>query len=255
LVTDSVHGYWWSSQLLMFTLVFILFINTKARQISMPFPELCCYICLGFAGAISASFALFLYRYQVTVSMETKRVEHHQMSCWSIAILAVNLWLGFLCILFLYYSVDPAFKVYLLLVHLLLFLPCLLPSIQVHSYTTTTARGLIPLLYLLLFIILAGHHFFFTHLAIPDSNPNTFHSLLVAGFAHPCQCSISTDAVMCFVLGIIYLFLKAENCGSAVHITVPFILLSPCFSLGSTFALVMLYEEYMLERKLGIKED
>ncbi|KAK3698179.1 hypothetical protein QZH41_019276 [Actinostola sp. cb2023] len=253
-VTDSVEGYWWSSQLLMFTLVFIVFINTKARQISMPILELCAYTCLGFGGAISVAFALFLYRYNVTISMETKRVEHHQMSCWSIAVLAICLWLAFLCIVFLYFSVDQAFKVYLLLTHLTLFLPSLLPSIHVRTYTTTAAKGLIPLLYALLFVALACHQFYFTHLALPDSHPTTFHKLVLSGFAHHSQSGISFDAVMCFVLCIVYLLLKSEN-GSAVVVIVPFIFLSPCLSLGSTFSLVMLYEEYLLERKIGTKEE
>ena len=238
----------------MFTLVFIVFINTKARQISMSIPELCAYIWIGFGGAISASFSLFLYRYNVAISMETKRVDHHQMSRWSIAVLAVCLWLGFICILFLYFSVDPAFKVYLLLTHLLLFLPSLLPSVHVRCYTTTAAKGLIPLIYALLFIALACHHFYFTHLSIPDAHPKTFHNLFNAGFSHKCQASISSDSVFCFILCMYYLYLKSKK-GSVVLAVVPLFFLSPCLSLGSAFALMMLYEECLLERNIGVKEE
>lgn len=239
----------------MFALVFIVFINTKARQISMPFFELCAYTWLAFTGGIGTSFALFLYRYQVTISMVSKKVEHHQMSRWSIAVLAVSLELGFLCTVFLHYSIDPAFKVYLLLLHLLLFLPCLLPSIQVYSYATTAARGLIPLIYLLLFVTCTGHHFYFTNLALPDADPKTFQTLFQAGFSNPCQCIVSSDAAVCLILVVVYLFLNARDCGTAVHIAVPFVLLTPCFSLGSTFALLLFYEECMVERKLGMKGE
>lgn len=220
----------------------------------MSIPELCAYTWIGFGGAISASYSLFLYRYNMAISMETKRVEHQQMSRWSIAVLAVCLWLGFICILFLYFSVDPAFKTYLLLTHLLLFIPSLLPSVHVRCYTTTAAKGLIPLIYAILFIAIACHHFYFTHLAIPDTHPETFHKLFSAGFSHNCQASISSDNILCYILSMYYLFLKSGK-GYALLSVVPLFLLSPCLSLGSAFALMMLYEEYLLERDIGVKEE
>jgi hypothetical protein len=238
----------------MFAMVFVVFLNTKARQISMSTAELCAYTWLAFSGAVSLSFALFVYRYSVTISTETRRVEHHQLSNWSFAILAICLWLAYICIVFLYYSVDSAFKVYLLLLHLILLLPSFLPSVHLRSYTTLAAKGLVPFLYAVLSLALTAHHFYFTHLALPNSDPKTFYNLFTAGFAHYGQSVVSFNAVFCFVICIFYLLLKSEN-SSSIILVVPFVFLSPCISLGSAFSLVMLYEEYNLERKTEIKED
>lgn len=253
-VTDSIEGYWWSSQLFMFAIVYTVFLNTKSRQISMSIPEICAYTWLAFSGAVSLSLALFIYRYNVTLHTETRRVEHHQMSGWSFAVLAICLWLSYTCIIFLYYSVDTAFKVYLLLFHLILILPSFLPSVHVKGYTTQASKGLVPFLYALLAVALTAQHFYFTHLALPNSDPKTFFNLFTAGFDHYSQCAVSLNAVFCFIICTIYL-LQRSDISSTIILVVPFMLLTPCISLGAAFSLVMFYEEYNLEMETEAKED
>lgn len=239
----------------MFAMVYIVFLNTKSRQISMSTPEICAYTWLAFSGAVSLSFALFIYRYNVTLHTETRKVEHHQMSGWSFAVLAICLWLSYICIIFLYYSVDSAFKVYLLLFHFILLLPSFLPSVHVRGYTTQASKGLAPFLYALLAVSLTAQHFYFTHLALPHSDPKTFYDLFLAGFDQYSQCAVSLNAVFCFVICIAYLLLRSDGNSTTIPVVVPFMFLTPCISLGAAFSLVMLYEEYNLERKTEVKED
>ncbi|XP_032239970.1 uncharacterized protein LOC116619357 [Nematostella vectensis] len=261
-VTNTNEGYWWSSQLLMFVLPYVVFINTKARQINIPTLELCAYTWLGFGGAISTSFALFIYRYDVTTYMKTTKeltIVESKIAMPGIAALFICLWSGYMNTIFLYTSVDSSFKAYLLLLHVFLFLPSLLPALQMKhkdNILDDNLKGFVPLLYALLAFFIACHHFYFSHTILhSDFAPEAFVKLIASGFDHHSQNGISSDLVFSFLVCVCYFLVKPIGTPASSPVLIPFICLTPCFSLGCTFSLVMLYDEFLQENKTKQKTE
>lgn len=218
---------WCSYQLFMFVLSFVGFLNTKARYVDMSMYEVSAYVWLGFGGAISVSFPLFLFHYYGTLALSDKSRPRYRLPTWGFEVLGVFLWLAFWSIASLPLVKDLEFELYLLLIYVFLVLPSFIPA---NPLNTVKEHKMILPVYIGLTVLIMTHHWYVSYVAISEASNLT--SLLRG---------ISLDFLFTLIECSLYILFET-SCPLGMPVLVPFLLFTPFLSLGATFALVMIYE-------------
>ncbi|KJE96798.1 hypothetical protein CAOG_07068 [Capsaspora owczarzaki ATCC 30864] len=256
-VSDTTEGWFWSSQLLLFTTVFIVMLVVQSRRHAQPVWHTVAYVWLGFGGAISVAFALFACRLQALRAVvkapangkkepPTTRAQQTGTGGGAlgglsmVALTALILASVGSIFCFPLYAGTRWFKFHLLFVHLALALPAVLPAAKGSSSSSsvqTPSRSYILLLATIACLSL-GHHLVLWRALL--SGPGAFDTmtLLHAGFAHFCQAGISWDAVFVTLLATLFAGIESGVLVSA-SVFVGSVVLSPAVA----FALFLIRSE------------
>ena len=222
-------------------LPFILFINIRSRLIKMSTLELCAYAWLASGGALSVAFPLFVLRYHSSLQEQAgMKSQALRLPTWGMDILGICLWLSFWFTVSLPWSKDEEVTVYCWLLHLVLFLPCLIPATPIKSNKDHS----MPLpIYCGLVVLTTGYHWYQSAKVITQ-----------AGFAyHNLALAFSHDLMFCLVSLVLYILYLSKTLGLLVSLALIFV--APFISLGSTFSLLVIYHRHLKKGQLSSKED
>lgn len=230
-VTDTVSGWWWSSQLLMFVAPLMLFFRIHSLQ--HPGMPVLAYALLGFLGAISLATPLFM----LEVAMRSRHLTGTDVSQVSVPVMpaytAGALALAMVCALLLPTAwairaeagVLP-YKVLLIAVHDALIVAALPFGWRLQSADRTGRSTGVRSYGVLLFVaaagaFAAGSHILNTAEVVRElqqsstavDSTSVFLTVVSGGFpaANACQASISTDVVGTVVA--IALYIMATTAG------------------------------------------
>mgnify|MGYP001800363250 CR=1 FL=1 len=232
----------------MFALPYTAFLNFKGLEINMLTLELCAYTFLGFGGALSGAFPLFLYRYYTHPGKSQQ-----QFPNWALNAMVICLTIAFWSIMGLKTPDDSSFKKSLVLVYVVLFIPSLFPSEWCQSDIEARGRANFRIiLYSVLASVITIHHLYQSLVTISDlSVPKSAKDLLMAGFSHPGQSGVFLDFVLCFAVCVLYVLFQEES-PLSVPVLVPFVVSTLVLSLGTTLSLLMVYEELFLTEDVDV---
>ncbi|KAI8845412.1 hypothetical protein BC829DRAFT_399603 [Chytridium lagenaria] len=235
-VAKDTANWWWSAQLLYFVITMIVFFWAEGahRVVGIWFVSALLYTVLGFLGAISVAFPLFLIqRYLLTRSgpYTISRPESPSIFLTFCAVFGVNLKIIHVLLL-----APILFSSGLTLV----FWPAPHPSSSIYPRRRHRPSLRIPCRsFPLSHLGLSLDHFL--------KNSGTVQGLFQTWDGNPCQLSISADMIFTTVVASVFmlreLWLDQQQAGEGGVCVGCFVLLSPIVSISVTFPTFLAYRD------------
>ena len=233
LTIDTTENYWITSQLLLFTLSFVVFVNMYSTSMELQFYQILGYMALGLTGSYGGVLALFLVHFYYASSRSPLMAK---LTTAQLFTQVVSTFLGCAAVLYLYdasvLQVRTTLLPLVVTAFLLPFVPILFQGQERRSGMRTS------LLYFLIFlgIFMALHHVYMTLMVALEWL--MFRALLMVAFDYPYQFSISVDLICCIVITSIYVLLELNELKlefkHPYYYTVIYKLLVPFFGIIAT---------------------
>ena len=243
-VTDDAGGWVWSSMLLMWVVPGCLWLHVEATRLGFSRGRQLAFLVVGFLGAISVAFPLFfadvLARHRHRLGMKDG-VASAEVSLGLTAV--APLVAALVCAFVLPHTVHRAPVVYtvaLASLHFVLMIPSLFNGRAPTADNRAHAR--LALVYAAIAGATALQHGqnLTIYLTQSEVTPD-FRQLLAAGWDGHCQSSISWDAVFTSFACIAFM-VASRGWANAL----PFVVLSPFFTVAATFSAFLASNELRL---------
>lgn len=203
---DTTENYWITSQLLLFTLSFVAFVNMYSKKMELRFHQILGYLVLGLTGSHGGVLALFLVHFYNAGSISPLVAKLTTGQFFAQGISTV---LGCAAVVFLYDASVPQVRVTLLPFFVTTFLLpfALFPFQEKNPKAGTTTALLYFLISLSVFMML--HHFFMTYMvAFEWLNLKT---IILVAFGHPYQHAVSVDLICCIVISSVFVQMELHE--------------------------------------------
>ncbi|KAI8807351.1 hypothetical protein BJ742DRAFT_854301 [Cladochytrium replicatum] len=276
LVTGSVEQWWWSSQLLLWTVPVIVWMwsegvshaGTKGFMKRMDYASTLVYVWLGFFGAMSVGFSLFALQQNVADGAAIV-IDRARKPSFTISVAAATAALSILLTPYISPS-SPLFVSSLVILHVALLLP--ITGVSLFATPPPRRRSVSirkePRSLVILYALLAGINFVsYLHLTLqyffttpieslklsPDLSERAWNLWNTPNINH-CQASISGDLVFATITSVIVMGSEVfkrrnprkkngESLVKQVVTAAVWIVATPVFSVSVTFPLFMAWRE------------
>ena len=257
---DTTENYWITSQLLLFTLAFVVFVNVYSTSMELRFYQIFGYLALGLTGSFAGALALFLVHFYYASMISPPKAKLTTVQFYAQVISTV---LGCAAVLYLYDASVPQVRTMVLpFVVTTFLLPFSLISFDKKESRSGTR---VCLLYFLITLgtFMAIHHGYMTLMVVLEWLQ--LRTLVLVAFGYPYQFAISVDLIGCIVITSIFVFLELHDLKSELahhhyynvvyKLLLSFlviVLTTFVISPGAMLSFVLAYREITVSPSLGL---